>query len=371
MTDENTTETPVPGETDSSATPTPEPFVPPVAAPAATEPTDDYVGKHRTPETTEDATPVAPEVVDTAPETTTVIQEEVASAPAEKTKDVEKVPDSRRPIFIIGLIILLILLLVGGVYAYNETRNAKAVVGSSGSPDGTAAKALDHSDGPVDPAVPKGVKSWTSWGQKSLQNRDMEASMLEAHGEKYHKYYAEMVAAEKKGKTFTRVYPAGTRFINCDYNVKDDGKYVFFWDTLKEDTTMLVFPDGTPAVKTTCGNTVIIPASQAAKPPAPVIKKTKKHKHTKKCANQHGQYVKHGRQNSATNVGATAGVTAGKPDKTYAQQQSEPKGGLAPTKKGTPGAGAGGSTPGGPGTGAPVANPGAGATIGGKVAQGN
>jgi len=242
-------------------------------------------------------------------------------------------------------------------------------VGSTGQPDGTAARALMEATGTVDPAVEKGVTSWTSWGKASLKNRDMEASMIEAHGEKYHRYYAQMVADEKKGKSFKRLYPKGTRFINCDYNVKNDGKYTFFWDTLKKDTWFLVFPDGTPAVKTACGNTIIIPVGK------PVVEKPKipkhhKHKPPEHCTNNTGQYKKHGHQDSTTNVGGTDGYPSrGNAESVVTQQQSEPVGGTTPTTYGTPGTGSGGTTPGGPGSGAPVDNPGSGETVGGTVPE--
>jgi|GEM_PF-1984755 len=288
-----------------------------------------------------------------------------ASAPQQGVVEPE-----RRSVFVNPLVwviaLLAVLLLGGGTYwgvTYQGDTNKVEKVAKK--PDGTAQNALNKSDGPVNPAVDKGVTSWTDWGTHSLKNSDMESSMLEAHAAKYHKYYAVMVANEKKGVSYRKWYPKGTKFVNCDYNRKNDGLYVFFTDTLKEGTWFLCFPDGTPAVKTACGNTVIIPVGKVTR--KPVVKKPVVKKPAKKCTNQAGQYVKHGRQNPATNVGSTKGVVAGKPDKVYTQQQSEPKGGLTPTKLGTPGAGAGGVTPGGPGTGVAVADKGAGATIGGSI----
>jgi hypothetical protein len=152
---------------------------------------------------------------------------------------------------VVALIIIgLIWWLVAAIWPNRPT-------GSSGTPDGTAANALSEATGTVEPAVVKGVTSWTTWGKASLTNSDMEASMIEAHKVKYHKYYALMLEGEKKGKSYKKLFKKGTRFINCDYNVVNDGHYTFFWDTLDKDTWMLTFPDGTPAVKMTCGNTVI------------------------------------------------------------------------------------------------------------------
>lgn len=162
-------------------------------------------------------------------------------------------------------ILILISLLVWGCWAIWFNHPA----GSSGRPDGTAANAVSQPDGVVEPAISTGVTSWTSWGKYSLNNSDMESSMLEAHSAKYHQYYAEMVQGEKQGKSYAKMFPKGTRFINCDYNVVNDGRYVFFWDTLKKDTWFLCFPDGEPAVKMTCGNTVIFRESEAKKPGKP------------------------------------------------------------------------------------------------------
>jgi len=216
-------------------------------------------------ETATDSVEVTPDVATATPAETEEVAPPVETTNGSTTEETTPWYKSRAAVFI--SLLVLAALLIWGVSSFSNRSDA---TGSSGTPDGTAANALKDATGTVDPAVDKGVTSWTSWGKASLKNIDMESSMLEAHEVKYHKYYAQMVTDEKKGKTYKKLFPKGTRFINCDYNVKNDGKYVFFWDTLKKDTWFLVFPDGTPAVKTACGNTVILPKGVkpvAKKPP--------------------------------------------------------------------------------------------------------